>query len=118
MVQGDAYLLGSLLQFVQGSYIKGAWNIKSSNSYYKSAAEQLEQYRGDDREELLCAARCGTGFFNVFVSLLPPSVVTIASWIGFAGDRERGLDDLVRVPLRQDKINSLTNMHSSRRSCF
>ena len=74
VVQGDAYLLGAILQFVQGSYIKGAWNIKNSWSYYKSASTALETYTGPDRDELLCACRCGTGFFNLMVSLLPPTV--------------------------------------------
>jgi hypothetical protein len=133
IVQGDAYLLGAIvcfalsamlqygicsdhelfdemkmswwqIQITQGSYVKGAWNLKSSWGYYKSAAATLSsgKYTGSDRAELECAVKFGTGFFNLLVSMLPPTIITVASWIGFSGDRERGLNEL-RDAVQSDK---------------
>ncbi len=96
------------LNFAQQSYLKGAWNIKSSWGYYKTAAAELAANASSgatNAPELVCACKCGTGFFNLMVSLLPPTIVTIASWIGFSGDRDQGLEDL-RDSVRSDQSMS------------
>lgn len=89
--RGFGYLLGACVQFIQESYTKGAWNVKNSWGYFKQASKALEKYDGDDKEEIKAACDIGIGLFNMLLSLLPPSVVSVVEWLGFSGDRALAL---------------------------
>ena len=92
LVQADTHLLGAWIQVLQESVVKAALNLRRAYNFYKSAHGTLTTtYSGSDKEQLLGWAHFGLGLFNIFISLLPPTVVAIASWVGFHGDRATGL---------------------------
>lgn len=43
---------------------------------------------------LMAAVSVGYGAFNLMVSLLPPTIVSVIGMVGFRGDRQTGLDAL------------------------
>ena len=100
LIQADTYLLGALIQLVQQAYIKVAWNVRKSYGFYHSAEKRIQEeedkavdgkgtVEADKLAELKGWMQFGVGLFNIILSLLPPSVMTIAEWIGYAGDREK-----------------------------
>ena len=94
LIQADCHMLGSMIQFVQASYLKVAWNIRKSYNFYHHAEERIEKAEADgdlhtDRvAELKGWMQFGVGMFQMVLSLLPPSVMKVAEWVGFGGDRE------------------------------
>jgi tetratricopeptide (TPR) repeat protein len=97
VVRAEAYFLGSIIQLVQESYLKAAWNIRTSWNLYDSARKELESdYDGPDREQLLASIDFGIGMFNLIISLLPPGVLSVVEWIGFSGKRDLALELLTR----------------------
>eukprot|EP00455_Lapot_gusevi_P016371 TRINITY_DN1843_c0_g1_i1.p1 TRINITY_DN1843_c0_g1~~TRINITY_DN1843_c0_g1_i1.p1 ORF type:complete len:566 (+),score=205.73 TRINITY_DN1843_c0_g1_i1:62-1699(+) len=105
IIQADAHLLGSMVQFIQGSYVKAGWNLRKSWKFYESAKKALESYEGEDREELVCGCQFGVGFFNLFISMLPSTVMRIAEFVGFSGDRQYALEQL-RAAVTSDRSMS------------
>ena len=100
LIQADTYILGALTQMIQHSYLKMAWNVRKSYGFYHSAEKHIQEEedkaaegRGtveeDKRAELKGWMQFGIGLFNMVLSLLPASVMTVAEWIGYAGDREK-----------------------------
>lgn len=91
LIQGDTHFLAALVQIIQQKYLKAALNMRKSFNYYHTAHKELQTYKGLDREELLGWSAFGNGFFNLVLSFLPPTVLTVAQWTGYGGDREAGL---------------------------
>ena len=100
LIQADTHILGALVQTVQQSYIKVAWNVRKSYGFYHSAEKHIQEEedkaadgRGTVDEDKLAELKgwmqFGVGLFNMVLSLLPPSVMTVAEWIGYGGDREK-----------------------------
>jgi len=95
LVQADTHLLGAIIQLLQESTVKAAWNLRKSFKFYESVHSILTtSYSKPDKDALTGWSQFGMGLFSVIISLLPPTVITIASWIGFNGDRELGLSSL------------------------
>ncbi|BET01636.1 IHypothetical protein2 [Nesidiocoris tenuis] len=49
----------------------------------------------DEVERLMCAVSFGYGLFHLYVSFLPPNVLRLVHFLGFASDRKVGLDALI-----------------------
>lgn len=67
-----------------------------SFNFYQSASKDLASYTGADRDQLAGWCDYGNGFFQLVLSFLPPSVMKVASWTGYGGDRDLGLSLLHR----------------------
>ena len=100
LIQADTHILGALVQTVQQSYIKVAWNVRKSYGFYHSAERHIEEEEAraadgrstvdaDKLAELKGWMQFGVGLFHMVLSLLPPSVMMVAEWIGYAGDRDK-----------------------------
>jgi len=89
LIQADCHLLGGQIQFVQGAYVKAAWNIRKSWTFYRDALKEVEASK--DTGDLEGWADFGVGFFNLLVAGLPGTVLKIAEWVGFRGDHAKGL---------------------------
>lgn len=103
LIQASTHLLGSMTQFIQQSNAKGAWNLRKSFKHFQAAAKEIAKFSGPELEDLAGWSEFGLGFFNLMVSLLPPSVVTIAEWVGFEGKREQGISNLLASQQRDEK---------------
>ena len=100
LIQADSHMLASMIQFVQQSWLKVAWNIRKSFNFYTHVEERLQQAEeGGQLSGVQLAERkgwmqFGVGMFQLMLSLLPPSVMKMAEWVGYAGDRERAFEYL------------------------
>ena len=105
LIQADTHMLGALTQLVQQAYLKMAWNVRKSYGFYLSAEKHIQEE--EDRaeggkgsvealklSELKGWMQFGIGLFNMVLSLLPASVMTVAEWIGYHGDREKAFQYL------------------------
>jgi len=81
--------LGGQIQFIQGAYVKAAWNIRKSWTFYRDALKEVEGLK--DKADLEGWADFGVGFFNLLVAGLPVTVLKLAEWVGFKGDHAKGL---------------------------
>ena len=100
LIQADTHILGALVQIVQQSYMKVAWNVRKSYGFYHSAEKHIQEeedkaaagrgtVEADKLAELKGWMQFGVGLFNIILSLLPPTVMTVAEWIGYGGDRDK-----------------------------
>ena len=91
LIQADCDLLTALIMLVEETYVKMMWNMRKSFQGYREVSGLVEKYNGPHKAELSGWVKFGTGMFDVLLSQLPPSIMTIAEMIGFKGDRDRGL---------------------------
>ena len=91
LIQADCDLLTALIMLVEETYVKMMWNMRKSFQGYQEVSKLVDKYTGVNKPELSGWVKFGTGMFNVLLSQLPPSVMTIAEMIGFEGDRDKGL---------------------------
>jgi tetratricopeptide (TPR) repeat protein len=90
-VRAQTHFLGSVIQLITEHYAKGMWNMRNSWNLFSQVKKDLEDYEGDDKEEIQASYDMFVGFFNLVLSLLPPFVIAIASYLGYSGDRKLGL---------------------------
>jgi tetratricopeptide (TPR) repeat protein len=92
-VRAQAYFLASVVQLITEQYAKGMWNMRNSWNMFDQVRKQLEKDQDiENREEIQASYNMFVGFFNLILSLLPPFIVSIASYLGYSGDRRLGLD--------------------------
>jgi hypothetical protein len=92
LVRAESHLMGAVMQLLLGRYLKAAWNIRAGWNLYKSAkAEADAAPPGGVSAWVRCLVDFGIGMFNLIVSLLPPTYLSIAELAGFAGSRAEAL---------------------------
>ena len=91
LVQADALLLRSLIQSVQEEYMRMMWNMRTSYNLYHAAQKEVSTYNGPYKDDLRGWAKYGVGLFNLVLSLMPPSMLSLATTLGFEGDKNKGL---------------------------
>lgn len=101
VMSAECTLLTACLQMLRESHmekIKGALNIRSAFQQYKGIRNQAERRKKETGEsidaESQSSVHFGFGVFNMVVSLLPPRIMALVSFLGFPSDREFGLDEL------------------------
>jgi hypothetical protein len=47
LIQADCHMLGSMIQFIQGSYLKVAWNIRKAYAGYHRAEDRITEAEDD-----------------------------------------------------------------------
>lgn len=104
LIQADTHLLGSMIQMIQQSFVKVAWNVRKSHQFYAKASTSLDQIENElsinpsndpsMKHRISCLRgwqQFGSGLFSLLLSLLPPTVMKIAEWVGYSGDRDTAL---------------------------
>lgn len=98
----EALLLKALLTFVEdetlSSMIKGGMKIRTCYNSYKDCNQILAQRKWKDevsKEHFESGVRMGVGTFNLMISLLPGRVIKLLEFIGFSGNKQAGMQDLV-----------------------
>jgi tetratricopeptide (TPR) repeat protein len=92
-IRAQCYFLGSVIQLITEHYAKGMWNLRSSwNLFFQVKKELDDDYEEKDKEEIQASYDMFVGFFNLILSLLPPFIVSITSYLGYSGDRKVGLE--------------------------
>lgn len=75
------------MQLLSGSYVKGAWNLSTAWKSYKSTYDLMQEKPDSFNSSLRALVLFGVGFFNLVVSLLPGTYLSVAELAGFSGDR-------------------------------
>ena len=89
-----AALLNSVLLMQQGAKVSGVLALRRAyNAFF--ALNEFPDYEGPEKESpettTLYATRLfGCGTFKLFLSFLPPRVLSIIKFVGFEGNREEG----------------------------
>lgn len=96
LVQADTHLFGAMVQILQESYVKAFLNLRRSWKFYENARDDIEKLPANAAQselhaELRSWSCFGVGLFNLLLSMLPPSIVAVASVIGFGADRITGI---------------------------
>ncbi|KAL0476936.1 ttc39a [Acrasis kona] len=97
--QCELFLMKTYLQFLSGSYLKAAYNMRNAFLGYEQLATAVDvvlNEKSDYNEstlhpDLITCIRFGQGLFKYLLINLPRSVRGILSTIGYRGDRKEGL---------------------------
>eukprot|EP00949_MAST-11_sp_MAST-11-sp1_P005255 g5255.t1 len=109
LVIADADLYGALLHFFRLSvsgYMSGAMSLRRSYNQYTAVETEMKAFKaekGQDVRSLVGGMGYGVGVFKVFISMLPPTIMKLFSWLGFSGDRSRGME-MLEASLQSDSL--------------
>lgn len=98
----EGLLLKALLTFVEdetlSSMIKGGMKVRTCYHSFKNCNQILLQRKWDNdasKEHFESGVKMGVGTFNLMISLLPGRVIKLLEFIGFSGNKESGMKDLI-----------------------
>ncbi|XP_055686417.1 tetratricopeptide repeat protein 39B-like [Lutzomyia longipalpis] len=98
----EALLMRAMITFIEDetltSLIKGGMKIRACFGSYKECSMLLNQVKWPSAETRLhfeSGVRVGLGGFNLMVSLLPGRVIRLLEFIGFSGNKELGMRELL-----------------------
>lgn len=99
----DMLLLKSILTFVEDETLKnflvGGMKIRSCYNGYKFCGEILKYKKNwnspESKLHFESGVKMGIGTFNLMISLLPQRVIKLLEFIGFSGNKAKGLADLM-----------------------
>lgn len=102
LCSAEALLLKAMLTFVEdetlASLIKGGMKIRTCFNSYKDCCLILTQRKWESEESKIhfeSGVRMGNGTFNLMISLLPSRIIKLLEFIGFSGNKQLGLQDLM-----------------------
>jgi hypothetical protein len=108
VIYAEALLVRSILQLQLQSYIKGAYNLRKAWGYYVTLLKELEADAKDKKsipKEIEMYIKCGAGIFYTYLSLVPGTLMSMLSAIGFVADRDLGEEYLTEV-LQSNTVRS------------
>jgi tetratricopeptide (TPR) repeat protein len=101
LCHAECLLLKSMLTFMEdetlSSFIKAGIKIRSCYNSYKDCQQILVKSRWENssRVHFESGVKMGIGTFNLMISLLPGRVIKLLEFIGFSGNKQTGLNDLI-----------------------
>lgn len=97
----ETLLLQAAMAIMEGEdltgLIKGTIKVKTCYSTYKDCAKILDKKEWESevsKAHFESGVRLGTATFNVMISLLPPRIITLLEFVGFSGNKDKGLAEL------------------------
>ncbi|CAG9864886.1 unnamed protein product [Phyllotreta striolata] len=101
LCHAEAMLLKSTLTFIEdetlASFIKAGIKIRSCFNSYKDCHQILlnrNWEKDPTKEHFEGGVRVGIGVFNLMISMLPSRVIRLLEFIGFSGNKQKGLNEL------------------------
>ncbi|VVD05176.1 unnamed protein product [Leptidea sinapis] len=102
LIHAEALLVQASLLAIESEdftgLLRATLRIKNSHNSYKDCVKILEKKQWEDPESKVhfeSGVRLGVATFNVMISLLPPKVIALLEFVGFSGDKEFGLAELM-----------------------
>ncbi|XP_015755640.1 PREDICTED: tetratricopeptide repeat protein 39B-like [Acropora digitifera] len=101
----ECLFMRAMLTFIQDenlvSFIKGALRIRSAYQTYKTCLDMITHQPASllhsaQRMDFEGGVHLGIGGFNLMLSLLPAKIIKLLEWVGFSGDKLKGLEHLER----------------------
>nr|XP_039260959.1 tetratricopeptide repeat protein 39B-like [Styela clava] len=112
LITAECLFFRSALTFIQDenmiSFIKGALKIRQCYQIYNYCHKILGKLNWKEDEMLRHFAGgvfLGCGAFNVFMSVLPPRIITLLEWVGFTCDKKLGFQQLMSA-YEEDNVRS------------
>ncbi|KAJ8926908.1 hypothetical protein NQ314_020760 [Rhamnusium bicolor] len=103
LCHAECLLLKAMLTFMEdetlSSFIKAGIKIRSCYNSYKNCQQILLKRNWEKSETKVhfeSGVKMGIGTFNLMISMLPSRVIKLLEFIGFSGNKQRGLEDLHR----------------------
>lgn len=99
----ECLFMRAMLTFIQDenlvSFIRGALKIRSAYQTYKTCLDMVihqptSLQHSPQRNDFEGGVHLGIGGFNLMLSLLPAKIIKLLEWVGFSGDKFKGLDHL------------------------
>ncbi|CAH1100190.1 unnamed protein product [Psylliodes chrysocephalus] len=101
LCHAEAMLLKSMLTFIEdetlSSFIKAGLKIRSCFNSYKDCHQILlnrNWEKDPTKKHYEGGVRVGIGVFNLMISMLPARVIKLLEFIGFSGNKQKGLTEL------------------------
>ncbi|XP_011148351.1 tetratricopeptide repeat protein 39B [Harpegnathos saltator] len=98
----ESLLIKSMLTLVEDesliSFVRAGLKIRSCFLSYKECMTILNNRNWDNdihKVHFESGVRMGIGTFNLLISMLPTRVVKLVEYVGFSGDKEYGLSELM-----------------------
>lgn len=102
LCHAECLLLKSMLTFMEdetlSSFIKAGIKIRSCFNSYKECNQILKKSKWDENSTKIHfegGVKMGIGAFNLMISMLPSRVIRLLEFIGFSGNKQVGLKELV-----------------------
>nr|CAH7740276.1 unnamed protein product [Callosobruchus chinensis] len=102
LCHAECLLLKSMLTFMEdetlSSFIKAGLKIRSCYNSYKDCQQILLKRNWDKNSTKVhfeSGVKMGIGTFNLMISMLPSRVIKLLEFIGFSGNKQKGLEDLL-----------------------
>lgn len=100
----ESLLERAILSFIQDdnliNFIKGGLKIRNGYNSYKSCVQMLENRSwpsARSKQQFESGVKFGSGTFNLCISMLPKRILKLLEFVGFSGNRVKGLNDLERA---------------------
>ncbi|XP_071500422.1 tetratricopeptide repeat protein 39B-like [Diadema antillarum] len=97
----ESLLERAILSFIQDdnliNFIKGGLKIRTGYQSYKSCVQMLENRNWSSarsKQQFESGVKFGVGTFNLCISMLPKRILKLLEFVGFSGNRVKGLTDL------------------------
>ncbi|XP_058809441.1 tetratricopeptide repeat protein 39B-like [Phymastichus coffea] len=98
----EALLFKSMLSIIEDetlvSFVKAGFRIRNCFLSYKDCLQILETRKWESKEHKMhfeSGVRLGVGTFNLMISLLPTRTIKLLEFVGFSGDKNYGLNQLL-----------------------
>ncbi|XP_063929008.1 tetratricopeptide repeat protein 39B-like isoform X2 [Zophobas morio] len=102
LCHAECLLLKSMLTFMEdetlSSFIKAGIKIRSCYNSYKDCQQILAKSQWGENSTIVhfeSGVKMGIGTFNLMISMLPSRVIKLLEFIGFSGNKQLGLHDLI-----------------------
>lgn len=102
LCHAECLLLKALLTFIEdetlSSFIKAGIKIRSCYHSYKDCQQILKEAKWKEdstKADFESGVKMGIGTFNLMISMLPSRVIKLLEFIGFSGNKQRGIEDLL-----------------------
>ncbi|CAB1324401.1 unnamed protein product [Coregonus sp. 'balchen'] len=113
----ECLLQRAALTFLQDenmiSFIKGGIKVRNSYQTYKELHTVLQSssyVHGDNHGHFEGGVKLGVGAFNLMISMLPTRTLKLLEFVGFSGNKEFGLQQLMEGSAGQTFRSFLCNM--------
>lgn len=113
----ECLLQRAALTFLQDenmiSFIKGGMKVRNSYQIYKELHTVLKSpgyVHGDNHGHFEGGVKLGVGAFNLMLSLLPTRTLRLLEFVGFSGNKEFGLQQLLEGSAEHTFRSFLCNM--------
>eukprot|EP00057_Strongylocentrotus_purpuratus_P007116 XP_011661590.1 PREDICTED: tetratricopeptide repeat protein 39B [Strongylocentrotus purpuratus] len=97
----ESLLERAILSFIQDdnliNFIKGGLKIRNGYHSYKSCVQMFENRTwpsARSKQQFESGVKFGSGTFNLCISMLPKRILKLLEFVGFSGNRIKGLTDL------------------------